>query len=147
MIETVEVWPLILLLASEAPRCRTDRLLSHQGVHWDVPACAIRCRMMDDRRCGRSGLKLPWISLGLWQNFGHDRTLDAKRAIIRYARSWPRLPVTRDAGRKELGQGPRTERYRDTTRALDSADGAGVDAARPTDHLRARRREQHGTAC
>jgi L-glyceraldehyde 3-phosphate reductase len=36
-------------------------------------------------RCGRSGLQLPAISLGLWQNFGHDRPLDASRAILRRA--------------------------------------------------------------
>src|SRR5215472_3992931 len=34
------------------------------------------------RRCGRSGIKLPEISLGLWQNFGSDRPLDLQRAII-----------------------------------------------------------------
>ena len=34
------------------------------------------------RRCGRSGLKLPEISLGLWQNFGEDRPLEVQRAII-----------------------------------------------------------------
>src|SRR3954469_5282640 len=37
------------------------------------------------RRCGRSGLKLPAISLGLWQNFGADRPLEASRAIVRRA--------------------------------------------------------------
>ena len=37
------------------------------------------------RRCGRSGLKLPAISLGLWQNFGDDRPLANSRAIIRRA--------------------------------------------------------------
>jgi L-glyceraldehyde 3-phosphate reductase len=37
------------------------------------------------RRCGRSGLKLPAVSLGLWHNFGHDRPLDTQRAIIRRA--------------------------------------------------------------
>jgi len=36
-------------------------------------------------RCGRSGLKLPAISLGLWQNFGHDRPLETSRAILRRA--------------------------------------------------------------
>jgi L-glyceraldehyde 3-phosphate reductase len=36
-------------------------------------------------RCGASGLKLPAISLGLWQNFGHDRALDSSRAIVRRA--------------------------------------------------------------
>jgi L-glyceraldehyde 3-phosphate reductase len=37
------------------------------------------------RRCGRSGLKLPPISLGLWQNFGDDRPLATSRAILRHA--------------------------------------------------------------
>jgi len=34
------------------------------------------------RRSGRSGLKLPAISLGLWQNFGADRPLEASRTIV-----------------------------------------------------------------
>src|SRR6201997_4963487 len=37
---------------------------------------------MPYRRCGRSGIKLPEISLGLWQNFGNDRPFDAQRQII-----------------------------------------------------------------
>jgi L-glyceraldehyde 3-phosphate reductase len=37
------------------------------------------------RRCGRSGLKLPEVSLGLWQNFGDDRPLETQRAILRRA--------------------------------------------------------------
>ena len=37
------------------------------------------------RRTGRSGLKLPAISLGLWWNFGHDRPFDTSRAIVRRA--------------------------------------------------------------
>jgi L-glyceraldehyde 3-phosphate reductase len=40
---------------------------------------------MPYRRCGRSGLKLPAISLGLWQNFGDDRPLATSRAILRRA--------------------------------------------------------------
>jgi L-glyceraldehyde 3-phosphate reductase len=40
---------------------------------------------MSYRRCGRSGLKLPAISLGLWHNFGDDRPLDTQRAILRRA--------------------------------------------------------------
>src|SRR5215210_5136655 len=37
---------------------------------------------MTYRRCGRSGLLLPAVSLGLWHNFGHDRPLDDQRAIL-----------------------------------------------------------------
>ncbi|MDR8413459.1 aldo/keto reductase [Nonomuraea sp. 3-1Str] len=37
------------------------------------------------RRCGRSGLLLPAVSLGLWHNFGDGRALDGQRAIIRKA--------------------------------------------------------------
>ncbi|MFJ8584907.1 L-glyceraldehyde 3-phosphate reductase [Streptomyces sp. NPDC093595] len=40
---------------------------------------------MEYRRTGRSGLKLPAISLGLWHNFGDDRTLSSQRAILRRA--------------------------------------------------------------
>ncbi len=36
-------------------------------------------------RCGRSGLKLPAISLGLWHNFGFDKSADSMRAICRQA--------------------------------------------------------------
>jgi L-glyceraldehyde 3-phosphate reductase len=35
------------------------------------------------RRSGRSGLQLPAISLGLWQNFGGDRPIETSRAILR----------------------------------------------------------------
>jgi L-glyceraldehyde 3-phosphate reductase len=40
---------------------------------------------MPYRRSGRSGLQLPAISVGLWQNFGHDRPIDRQRAVIRRA--------------------------------------------------------------
>jgi L-glyceraldehyde 3-phosphate reductase len=41
--------------------------------------------LMPYRRCGRSGLKLPAISLGLWHNFGDDRPIESQRAILRRA--------------------------------------------------------------
>jgi L-glyceraldehyde 3-phosphate reductase len=37
------------------------------------------------RRCGRSGLQLPAVSLGLWHNFGDDKPLESQRAILRRA--------------------------------------------------------------
>ncbi|MER5441766.1 L-glyceraldehyde 3-phosphate reductase [Streptomyces sp. NPDC002790] len=40
---------------------------------------------MEYRRTGRSGLKLPAVSLGLWHNFGDDRTLASQRSILRRA--------------------------------------------------------------
>jgi L-glyceraldehyde 3-phosphate reductase len=46
---------------------------------------ADRYAAMSYRRSGRSGLKLPELSLGLWQNFGHTRALDSSRAIVRRA--------------------------------------------------------------
>jgi len=49
-----------------------------------VPA-ADRYDRVGYRRCGRSGLLLPPISLGLWQNFGDDRPLGISRAILRRA--------------------------------------------------------------
>jgi L-glyceraldehyde 3-phosphate reductase len=44
-----------------------------------------RYERMQYRRSGRNGLQLPVISLGLWHNFGRDRTLDSQRAIVRRA--------------------------------------------------------------
>jgi L-glyceraldehyde 3-phosphate reductase len=48
-------------------------------------AAADRYEVTPYRRCGRSGLMLPEISLGLWQNFGGDRPLENSRAILRRA--------------------------------------------------------------
>ncbi|WP_448006972.1 L-glyceraldehyde 3-phosphate reductase [Agromyces bauzanensis] len=46
-------------------------------------AASDRYDRMAYRRTGRSGLKLPLLSLGLWQNFGDDRPLESQRAIVR----------------------------------------------------------------
>ncbi len=40
---------------------------------------------MQYRRCGRSGIQLPAITLGLWQNFGDDRSIDTQKAMLRRA--------------------------------------------------------------
>ncbi|PPF24746.1 aldo/keto reductase [Rathayibacter rathayi] len=48
-------------------------------------AAPSRYDRMDYRRTGRSGLLLPALSLGLWHNFGSDRSLDTQRAILRRA--------------------------------------------------------------
>src|SRR5580698_3000466 len=37
------------------------------------------------RRCGRSGIQLPEVSLGLWQNFGDGKPIEDQRAILRRA--------------------------------------------------------------
>jgi L-glyceraldehyde 3-phosphate reductase len=44
-----------------------------------------RYEHMTYRRVGRSGIKLPLVSLGLWHNFGSDRSLENQRAILRRA--------------------------------------------------------------
>jgi L-glyceraldehyde 3-phosphate reductase len=44
-----------------------------------------RYDQMTYRRCGRSGLRLPAVSLGLWHNFGEDRPYELGRAILRRA--------------------------------------------------------------
>lgn len=44
-----------------------------------------RYETMEYRRCGRSGLKLPAISLGLWHNFGDSTRVDNSRALLRHA--------------------------------------------------------------
>jgi L-glyceraldehyde 3-phosphate reductase len=48
-------------------------------------AAADRYDEMLYRGCGRSGVKLPAISLGLWQNFGGERPIETSRAILRRA--------------------------------------------------------------
>jgi L-glyceraldehyde 3-phosphate reductase len=51
----------------------------------DIMQDGDRYSHMPFRRTGRSGLMLPAMSLGLWQNFGGDRPMEAQRAIIRRA--------------------------------------------------------------
>ncbi|MGN6751438.1 MAG: L-glyceraldehyde 3-phosphate reductase [Intrasporangium sp.] len=51
----------------------------------DYQARSDRYELMQYRRCGRSGLDLPAVSLGLWHNFGDDVPLDRQRAILRRA--------------------------------------------------------------
>jgi L-glyceraldehyde 3-phosphate reductase len=46
---------------------------------------ADRYNGMTYRRSGRSGLRLPVLSLGLWHNFGHERPYETQRAICRRA--------------------------------------------------------------
>jgi L-glyceraldehyde 3-phosphate reductase len=46
---------------------------------------ADRYETMPYRRCGRSGLMLPPISLGLWHNFGHERPFETQQEICRRA--------------------------------------------------------------
>jgi L-glyceraldehyde 3-phosphate reductase len=48
-------------------------------------AAADRYQQIGYRRCGRSGIQLPEVSLGLWHNFGNDRPLETQRAILRRA--------------------------------------------------------------
>jgi L-glyceraldehyde 3-phosphate reductase len=48
-------------------------------------AASDRYDAMPYRRCGRSGIKLPAVSLGLWQNFGEERPLELSKAIARRA--------------------------------------------------------------
>lgn len=54
-------------------------------LHTPYVAASDRYDTMQYARSGRSGLKLPRISLGLWNNFGSDRPLDVQRAILRRA--------------------------------------------------------------
>ncbi len=44
-----------------------------------------RYQAMEYHRCGRSGLKLPAISLGLWHNFGDETLLETSRQLLRHA--------------------------------------------------------------
>ena len=48
-------------------------------------AATNRYQQMEYRRCGKSGIQLPAISLGLWHNFGHVDVLENGRSILRLA--------------------------------------------------------------
>jgi len=48
-------------------------------------AAADRYSRLPYRRCGRSGIQLPEVSLGLWQNFGDGKPIEDQRAILRRA--------------------------------------------------------------
>jgi L-glyceraldehyde 3-phosphate reductase len=48
-------------------------------------AAETRYEQMPYRRTGQSGLKLPAVSLGLWQNFGHDVPVERQQQILRRA--------------------------------------------------------------
>lgn len=45
-------------------------------------AAETRYETMAYARCGRSGIRLPKVSLGLWQNFGLEKTLEEQKAIL-----------------------------------------------------------------
>ena len=66
------------------------------------------------RRCGRSGIQLPEVSLGLWHNFGDDRPLETQRAILRRAFD---LGITHFDLANNYGP-PRTARPRSTSAAI-----------------------------
>lgn len=51
----------------------------------DYTAAENRYERMIYRRCGKSGIKLPLLSLGLWHNFGDGDDLDTARSILRTA--------------------------------------------------------------
>jgi L-glyceraldehyde 3-phosphate reductase len=60
-------------------------MVTHSGVMTYVAAADRYDGKIPYRRSGRSGLKLPAISLGLWQNFGGETPIDTQRAILRRA--------------------------------------------------------------
>jgi L-glyceraldehyde 3-phosphate reductase len=53
--------------------------------HMTYVAAPDRYDSMTYRRAGRSGVRLPLISLGMWHNFGGDRAVETQRAILRRA--------------------------------------------------------------
>jgi len=56
-------------------------------------ADATRYDRMQYRYCGKSGLQLPLLSLGLWHNFSHGHALDDQRACCARPLTWA-LPIS-----------------------------------------------------
>src|SRR3954451_21441791 len=77
-----------LVRGSQHARCderrNGARMTAMDDLDSYLPAAG-RYDAMEYRRCGRSGLKLPAVSLGLWHNFGDDVPLARQRAILRRA--------------------------------------------------------------
>ena len=77
---------------------------------YDVPSTYVpapdRYQQLPYRRCGRSGLLLPAISLGLWQNFGDDTPLATQRAIIwrAFDRGVTHFDLANNYGASETGK-------------------------------------------
>ena len=82
-----------------------------------------RYASMPYRRCGRSGLQLPAISLGLWHNFGEDRPLALGRKLLRTAF---------DAGITHFDLATTTARRRAPPRSASGACCAASSAATAT---------------
>ena len=85
---------IILLLAvtiDQLSRRRSLGTLTSQKIQikewnlWIILPASSRYDQMVYRQCGRSGLKLPALSLGLWHNFGHDVAFETGQAICRRA--------------------------------------------------------------
>src|SRR5690606_1625606 len=86
-VHGLEVWA-----EEDEPRARDCATLAfvvitrpHGVRQMPYTAADDRYDTMSYRRTGRSGLLLPEISLGLWQNFGDTRPIDTQRAILRRA--------------------------------------------------------------
>ncbi len=67
---------------SSGPRRRVGQAHADPTTYVPDPS---RYSRMTYRRCGRSGLDLPLLSLGFWWNFGDDRPLETQRAVVRRA--------------------------------------------------------------
>src|SRR5262252_1302031 len=91
-------WPrrrVLILPAARGPSCQAPAAVCGRGA--TRPSAGERLASMTYiaagdrydhghyRRCGRSGLKLPEVSLGLWQNFGDESPIETQRAILRRA--------------------------------------------------------------
>src|SRR5207245_2960171 len=71
------------------PSSTRVRRYDWNSVRWEEGMSGLQSddgdRRMEYRRTGHTGLKLPQLSLGLWQNFGGDHPSEVQRAIIRRA--------------------------------------------------------------
>ena len=98
-----------------------DELLDWHDERHDLRPRRGPLRAILYRRCGRSGIQLPAISLGLWNNFGDDKPLETQRAILRRAFDLgvTHFDLANNYGRRRLGRETsgascaRTRPYRD----------------------------------
>src|ERR1700757_3812713 len=77
--------PLSQLLSTGSPLSEVDKTRRRRFVQMSYVFDANRYDGAQFRRCGRSGIVLPPVSLGLWQNFGGVDVFETGRAVIRRA--------------------------------------------------------------
>jgi L-glyceraldehyde 3-phosphate reductase len=84
-VKTLKVKPLLILQRSTNMLVCFNNLVYEGDAKMEYDACEKRYDKMTYRRCGKSGIMLPAISLGLWHNFGGTDSFENQRQLVQKA--------------------------------------------------------------